>query len=643
MIAVPQDADRLVTFAAGELRRYLEMTGGADVPIVTAPLRPAGRPALCVGVGAHPTPIAFPDDALPQSFRIKSVGDDIVLSGADTIGSCNAVFHFIETQLGVRWYMPFALWEYIPPRRTSIEIARLDVLEAPSFAQRDPKYVWGNWVTLEQRRDYDLWRLRNRCVTHWVGRAGHIYTAWMRGTSIEEHPDCFALYYKDTHPQHATGTSADTRKRMAESGSPVRTPAQVCNSNPAVLEAAVAHSIEALKTDEVLMPGILDYARKLTMVPSSANDNYDFCDCDRCRALDAEPRRHRNGLGPVVSDRVFHTAAELAGRMAKEAPGTFVGCLAYGLYDEPPRRYARLPDNMVVVLSTRGEVADAWIQSGLTRNLFFHRVLPGYNTPHARNLAGECQKEYREYRARGVTGGFTVETVNSWGVHGWDTYQIARLMWNADTDLDGLEEEFCRNMFGKAATPMRHFWKTCAALSGQGLWFDHYRPESCALIAEAGRHIDAAARLAAADADPRVLERVEFLRRSFVYGRDLWELVHLTVYAADGGWYPLSFGGGPSPFDHLKRTYGDRYEEARRAAVADRSLWHLDWADGRLPSVPAGLSEKEFVRFRINALWEDMQKIRQSMPYENAIEFRVVDQRWPVIQRLILPRLNSQK
>ena len=63
------------------------------------------------------------------------------------------------------------------------------------------------------------------------------------------------------------GTDPQTRRRLEEFGSPARTEAQICNSNPAVLEYGMAYSLTELQKEQIWLPGILNYPVKTTVLP----------------------------------------------------------------------------------------------------------------------------------------------------------------------------------------------------------------------------------------------------------------------------------------------------------------------------------------------------------------------------------------
>ncbi|MCY2990132.1 MAG: hypothetical protein NTY19_20000 [Planctomycetota bacterium] len=99
----------------------------------------------------------------------------------DERGSLNAVYAFLE-ELGVRWYLPGELGEIVP-RRTTIELARVDKTVRPDFALRYP-YQYGRNFACNQP-DEILWQIPFKTLgveppapeTAWRANIGRVHVA----------------------------------------------------------------------------------------------------------------------------------------------------------------------------------------------------------------------------------------------------------------------------------------------------------------------------------------------------------------------------------------------------------------------------------------------------------------------------------
>ena len=129
--------------AAKDLQEYIAKSTGVKLPMVKPEAR-KGRPAFLVG---------FEKVDTPEGFIVKTQGRDIIISGNDSkgsvlnchwmtgarIGTWYGVSDFIEKQLGVRWFFPGELGEYVP-KRSEWSVPELNYSDAPRFVFRSLNY-----------------------------------------------------------------------------------------------------------------------------------------------------------------------------------------------------------------------------------------------------------------------------------------------------------------------------------------------------------------------------------------------------------------------------------------------------------------------------------------------------------------------
>jgi hypothetical protein len=134
-IVVPAKATSTERFAAGELQAYLQRISGVKLPIA-----PEGSGAqsvrLLVGATAAATETrqALAGDD-PESFVVRTVRGDLLLSGATDRATLYAVYDFLEQELGCRWLGPGPDWEVIP-KNSTIGLPRVDRTETPAMRYR---------------------------------------------------------------------------------------------------------------------------------------------------------------------------------------------------------------------------------------------------------------------------------------------------------------------------------------------------------------------------------------------------------------------------------------------------------------------------------------------------------------------------
>src|SRR5688572_22651464 len=108
VIVIADDAGVVPNYAARELQELLRQVTGAQLPIVSESALAGGdAPKILVGLTRLtrqlvPGPRAASLDA--DGIVMKTVGDDIVLTGPPPRGILYAVNTFLEKAIGVRWW-----------------------------------------------------------------------------------------------------------------------------------------------------------------------------------------------------------------------------------------------------------------------------------------------------------------------------------------------------------------------------------------------------------------------------------------------------------------------------------------------------------------------------------------------------------
>ena len=101
--------------AADELAGYLGKITGGTFAVVEESAASSG-PCLYVGPTAFARAHGLDTIWGPERWALRSVGSDLVLVGGRPRGTLYAVYHFLEDELGVRWWN--TLEEHVPPLPT---------------------------------------------------------------------------------------------------------------------------------------------------------------------------------------------------------------------------------------------------------------------------------------------------------------------------------------------------------------------------------------------------------------------------------------------------------------------------------------------------------------------------------------------
>ena len=54
---------------------------------------------------------------------------------------------------------------------------------------------------------------------------------------------------------------------------------------------------------------------------------------------------------------------------------------------------------------------------------------------------------------------FYAEIYSTWSLDGPKAYVASQLLWNVNQKAEALVDEFCRDLFGRAAEPMRRYFR----------------------------------------------------------------------------------------------------------------------------------------------------------------------------------------
>lgn len=442
-IVLPAKASAPETRAAKELQRVIHEMSGASLPIRTD-AQPVPRHAILLGtsdtnrhiksLGLPPLPADLGEDG----FVIRTKGRHLVLGGNRPRGTLYAVYGLLEDQLGCRWYTED--FSRIP-RRRSIELPTLDIVQKPAFEYREPFYTeaWG--------KD---WAARNRCNGH------HQKLDASTGGKYAYYPWAHSFFdllppkdYATTHPEYYSEIDG---KRVWDPRN-----GQLCLTNPDVLRLSVARVDDWITSHP-----------EAKFISLSQNDNNGYCLCVSCKRVIEE---EGSPAGPLLRF-VNNVARQVGGKH----PDVLIDTLAYSFTERPPAKEPVLPNvriRMAPIGSCTGHPIDVCPRSAKgyanllewskkTNNLYIWH----YNTDFRHYLLpfpdlDELQGSLRAYQKLGVKGVFCQGAYPPKGHAGelaeLRSWVLAKLLWDPQRDIWQLTDEFLDAYYGKAAKPMRSY------------------------------------------------------------------------------------------------------------------------------------------------------------------------------------------
>ncbi|MBA2479488.1 MAG: DUF4838 domain-containing protein [Planctomycetes bacterium] len=442
-VSLAADASPSERRAADEIASYLGRIGGC-VLSVTSPER-AQRPVIAVGPGAA----AAVDKAIDlgglgdEGILLRTHGRDLILTGGPGAkrGTLYAVETFLQDVAGVRWWSPTAT---DVPTSPSLVVPILDRRYVPRFEYRDPFWKLAfdaDWAAHNRvNGPYRTFTPAHGGGVSYAGDAAFVHSFYALVPPAEHvvaHPEWFSLI---------------KGKRTAKA-------AQLCLSNPAVLEVAIERSRAWLR--EHPDASILSISQN--DMPDAARSGR--CTCEPCLAIEAE---EGSQMGPVLR---FVNAVAM--RLEKEFPRVAFDTLAYQYTRTPTTKTVPRPNVIIRLCSIENSFShplDSETNADFRNDLRgWHRICDrlyvwGYTTSYSHYLLpfpdlrvlGPNIALYADNGVRGVLeqGNHASAGADFAELRGW---VLAQLLWDPTRDGDRLVDEFVTGYYREAAPFIRSY------------------------------------------------------------------------------------------------------------------------------------------------------------------------------------------
>ncbi|MGD8241098.1 MAG: DUF4838 domain-containing protein, partial [Armatimonadota bacterium] len=463
VIVTPATPTAVDSYAVRELAGYLRQMTGAEFPAVAPQEWNPEQPAIFVGV-SPPVVKRFGADPVaelrPQEHVSRSEGRDIFLHGEGVHGNLHAVFEFLESSLGWRWYTVHR--DPVCPRQSSVRWAPFRRKPGFTFASRELAQRWGLDFYYQNGTNMGYERRStagNPAYVSYLRCDNFVHTsfAYIPPTPESKYADRFEWMakkdYFTTDPEFFSFWTNGQRV-------PDR---QLCFSNP---------GLRAELTKNILRHIQISPDNDIITVDAADTPGH-FCYCDRCSALEEK----FGGPGGPLYDYIL----ELCGLLQAEHPTKFVKILAYrrSQTQKPPKLPdgARLPQNLIVSFAPIEDCyfadwthPDAQIQETYRDLVAWGRITDHlwawlYPNPWGTGVdmpVGNIQRivtNLRLMRDAGCSGvfidhqGFNERS----GFSELQAYLIMRLMRDVDCDADAVIAESTDYLYGSAGPLMRTY------------------------------------------------------------------------------------------------------------------------------------------------------------------------------------------
>lgn len=447
-IVLSAEASKSEKTAAIELQKYVKEISGVKLNIIEGAVLFGKKIYVGYNRGASDFRDVKRYDDDDEGFSYRKVDHNLIIYGGRNRGTMYGVFSFLENELGVRWYTPKCT---IVPSRKKFKLKRVEHRESPAMKVRFTNY---NETTAGGTRIE--WSAHNKENMKFVGQEnayGDLY-----GFNRSHTMGIFvpASKYFDKHPEYFAFKGG---KRIPNG--------QLCLSNPDVLQIC----IREMKTDIETRPTAFFHGL-------SQIDSYDFCECDKCKAIEEQYGGH-SGL-------IIWFVNQVADSIKDDYPEALINTYAYQ-YSVTPPKGIKPRDNVVVILCTTGccfahpfsakcnvypywnnilmDNLDGW--SKICKNLFIWEYIVNFKHPIAPypnfHVLGPNVQTLAKYNVIGMFAGARFEASGG-SFSELRNWMSLKLMWNPKLDTDSLAKDFIYGYYGMAAKYIWEYYKITQAL-----------------------------------------------------------------------------------------------------------------------------------------------------------------------------------
>ena len=484
-VVVAPDACPVVRFAADEAATFLSQALGEKVPVVTAPT--GGRTSLIVGPNRWAEAAGVTTNGLDRDFyRIRTTDSCVFVIGRDdpkadphvllkSRGESSqrveratvfGVYEFLERFAGVRFYFPGELGTLVP-KTDEVAVPDVDLTDGPANpVRRYCLYNGGVWFEGEKpdakmhpMKTLNWWRLRMETA----------YVPCCHGQNRFRYMDRFAK----THPEYFA-LLPDGRRHNSPRITYPGHPGQLCHTS-VVWEEIYQDAKSYLLGEDAAVRGIpggwgvnCQGRRYVDIMPQ---DGMIKCACLRCQAYYAT----QSEVG-WASDLTWSNVVTVAKRLKAEGVPGRVTMMAYSKYRKVPA--FDIPDNVDVMVAERGPFAaddpkewnreidevKAWYEKLGGRKVWMWTYVHKYRKlwqPGIILMTPRALARYFRTLAPYIFGAYIENETDRAFPELLNEYVFAKVMWNPQTDVEALLDEYVRLMFGAAAPEMARFIARC--------------------------------------------------------------------------------------------------------------------------------------------------------------------------------------
>lgn len=507
------------------LREYSELSNDKDT---------TGKIVISVGA-THFSNDNDVKNLSPYSFIIKREGNLIVIRGADDTGTNLGVSYFLDHYCGVRFYLPGDLYTSMPKTNTISLPANIDVKETPFT-----KYVFstgfngkadgaGNDIT--QWDNY--WALMNGLNRKdWGSHQHTLSTLFYDSAIMKNYPEVYPLI----NGKRYFPSSADDQNFEPDFAA------------PQLVAASLDASVKYFKSNpavDYMAFSVMDgggYSREgrmgkfLIKYPQTAEGHTRGYTDANVRFLNDLAKRLpafllKNGIKRKKT-LVYISYSEVRGIPSEKLNPAILPVTVY-----------HLSNSIADSFYFPGGALSKW--SKVTSNIGNDDWAEGKGFIYPRiytNMVSQFVKTIKKYKLN--FGYAHLETYPNWALDGPKMYEMGRIYWNPDVNIDSLRTQFCKDMFGNASVEMHNYFNTVEQIS---TWLNNHTDvpthifnyvgqlalddARMLMVKQARQFLDEAARMSGTTNDER--KRIDFFSKGFKIPEYFFEIYNSKTVDAN--------------------------------------------------------------------------------------------------------------
>ena len=448
VIVLPDAATPVERSAAEELRLHLDQVTGARFAVTNESAAAGGTHILIGNTAALKTlmPGFDPKSVAYDGIVLKTVGQNLILTGHPQRGALYAVYTYLEDTVGVRWWTSA---ETVIPHTPTLPLPVLDVRYAPQLRFRESYYL-DSFNALFKTRLKGNFSSRTRYMLAPMEMIPDAYGGNHRLIYFKGRNSAYHSFYELLPPAVYFGKHPEWYSEIR--GRRTHKDAQLCLTNPDMREELTKNALALLRED----PGA-------DIIQVSQNDAAGRCTCKQCLAVEKE----EGGIG-VASGPLLRFVNRVAEDVEKEFPNVSVETFAYQYTRKAPEK-VRPRHNVLIRLC---DIECSFLQpidSPAKNNLAFAKDVEAWSRIAGHNLFGwDYAADFSSYMLPHPNLRVLAPNIRFFAKHGaiglfeqgdalcaagdfvrLRDWLISHLLWNPDLDEDRLIDTFLMGYYGE--------------------------------------------------------------------------------------------------------------------------------------------------------------------------------------------------